>query len=122
MNIHIKTKNVELTQGLRSVINEKIGLLEKFIPFKPDQTILAEVEVGRETERHTNGESLYRAEINLSIDKRMLRTVALKSDINNAIDEAKNEMQIRITSHSNKAIDLMRKGARKAKNMLRFKN
>lgn len=104
------------------MINEKIGLLEKFIPSKPNQVILAEVEVGKENEHHTHGEKLYRAEINLSLDKRMLRTVSLKSDVASALDEAKNEMQIRVTSHSNKVVDLMRRGARKAKNMLRFRN
>jgi len=122
MNIHIKTKNIELTQELRSLINEKIGLLEKFIPSKPDQVILAEVEVGKETEHHIHGDDLYRAEINLSFNKKMLRTVSLKSDINSALDEAKNEMQIRVTSYSNKVVDLMRRGARKAKKMLRFRN
>jgi len=122
MNIHIKTKNIELTPELKSAINEKIGLLEKFIPSKKGQEVLAEVEVAKETEHHTNGENLYRAEINLSYAKNMLRTVSLKSDIISALDEAKGEMQIRITSQSNKVLDLMRKGARKAKNMLRFKD
>lgn len=122
INIHVKTKNLELTNKISSIITEKVNLLEKFIPFKKDREILAEVEVGKENKHHKKGEDLYRAEINLSLGRRMLRTVSLQSDIITAIDDAKNQMSLRLSSNYSRAKDLMIRGARKAKDVLKFRS
>lgn len=106
MRITIKGTNLELTDGIRQHISEKIGALERFSAFGGKEAIndasIARVEVGIITRHHKNG-PIYRAEVNLSVpNKYLLRAEAEAVDLYQAIDKVRTIME--------KEIDRYKKG------------
>ncbi len=118
MQIIIKGKNMDISQPIHEHTTSKIQNLEKFIFQKPGQTILAEIELGLRSRRHRKGD-IYRAEINLTVDGRLHRAVAKKGDLLEAIDATAQDVERQIRRDKGKKDSLMRRGARKAKDILR---
>ena len=85
MQIILKGKNMEVPAKVHDHATSKLAGLEKFIPHKDSQEVLAEVELGRRSRRHKKGD-VYRAEINLMIDGILHRSVSKKSDLMEAFD------------------------------------
>jgi ribosomal subunit interface protein len=118
MKIDIVTKNMDLTPAIESYVREKIGSVEKLLD--PNDTVaMAQVEVGQTTKRHQSGE-IFRAEVNLTFSHGFLRAESVKDNLYAAIDDAKDDLMRELRKDKNKHESLMRKGAAKIKNMLRF--
>lgn len=94
MNISIKTTKIELTPGIEAAINDKIGGLAKYF----DNIIGCEVEVGKTTEHHHKGD-IFRAEVNLSVPKKIIRAEAETDDLYKSINEAKDKMKVEIMKY-----------------------
>jgi len=93
MKINIKAINLDLTPALNQYIEEKIGSLSKFLKnYEVDSEIQARVEVARSTKHHHRG-NVFKAEINLDLPKKILRSVVEKEDIRMAINGARDELQ-----------------------------
>ncbi|MDP2638886.1 MAG: ribosome-associated translation inhibitor RaiA [Candidatus Azambacteria bacterium] len=116
MKINLKTKNFEITPSIREYVQEKLDNLDKFLP--KDESIFADVELGKTTEHHQKGD-IFRVEINLTVPGRLIRAVAEESDLYAAIDVAKDGLQREITVNKEKKISLYRRGARLFKRLLR---
>jgi len=110
MKILIKGTNLDVTPEIRSYIEEKIGEVAKFVS-DPNDTDEARVEVARTTFHHQNGD-IYRAEVNLALPGRLLRVEASRSDIYQAITEAKDELQREIKKYKDSQIIKRRQGER----------
>jgi len=54
--------------------------------------LIFEVDIGKTTEHHRKGD-VFRAEINFTAGKKLLRAVAKEADLYAAIDKAKDEMR-----------------------------
>lgn len=118
INLNIKATNIELTPAIKSYVEEKIAMLEKFV--NPDDTSAhADVEVGKTTDHHQSGDDLFRAEINIHIAGSNLRAVAKEGDLYAAIDVAKDETARRLRKTKEKKTDTTRRGAAQFKSMLR---
>ena len=99
MKINIKASNLDLTPALNEYLEEKIGSLSKFLKkYEMEGEVLAQVEVARTTKHHHQGD-VFRAEVNLTLPKKVLRGVAEKEDIRTAIDEVKSELQREIVKY-----------------------
>lgn len=86
MNIHVKTKDVDLTPALQQWIDEKIGSLGDFVVrYEKKGEILCEVEVARTNKHHNKGEVFY-AEVNMQLPDKMLRATVEHADIRTALD------------------------------------
>jgi len=109
---------MEVSTDLHSHATSKLSSLEKFIPQKESQEVLAETELGRRSHRHKTGD-VYRAEINLTVDGVLHRAVAKKSDLTEAFDVAYQSVERQIRQGKKKSDSAMRRGARRAKEMLR---
>lgn len=81
MKIIIKGTNLELTEALKSYVEEKIGHLEHYI----DEILEARVELERST-HHQSG--FFRCEVNLDVPpKQLFRAESTGPDLYAAIDE-----------------------------------
>lgn len=118
MNIMIKGTKIEITESIHDYVTSKVTSLEKFIHPKTDLDVLAEVEVGLRSRHHKKGD-VYRAEINLTVDGKLFRAVSKKSDLFEAVDDVRNGMERQLSRGYGKRQSLFRRGAMKAKDLLR---
>ncbi len=118
--INIKTTSFELNQEIRNHVNEKIVSIEKFMSLKPNETPIADVELEKKYGEHHKAGQIYRAEINLQYHGKVFRTESKKEDMVSAINEAQNEMIRRVRKNREKKTDLVRRGAKRIKKILRF--
>jgi putative sigma-54 modulation protein len=119
MKIIIKTTNLELTPEIEERIEEKINSVDKLLDDMDRNVIEARVEIGRTTKHHRKGD-IFRAEVNLTLPGRLLRSVAEEWDLRTALDQVKNELQQEIKKYRGKKEAQYKRGARKAKRMLRI--
>jgi ribosomal subunit interface protein len=118
--INIKTKNLDLTNEIREKVNEKIAHIERFLSHNEDRETIADVEVGKNFDSHHQKGDVYRAEINIQTNGRVLRAEHKTFDIIVAIDEAAAEIVKQIRRKKGKEKDLMRRGGKAIKNLLKF--
>lgn len=118
MNIIIKTKNLELTDWLRDVVNNKIGGLKKFIKkFKKGQNILFDtfVEVEKESLHHKKGD-IFRTEVKIRMFSKNLVARAHGEELIKTITDVKKELEREIQKYKFKEVELPRRKYRKIKN------
>lgn len=119
MQIKIKATNIDLTDALKAYVEEKINSVEKFTVPHEAEVPLAEVEIGKTTKHHNEGD-VFRAEVNLSVRGKGYRAVSEKDDLYAAIDDVRNELVREINSIKGKERTLVRRGANMIKDILRF--
>jgi len=107
MNVNIKAKKIKLTEDLKSYIQEKMDMLEKFLGDLP--VINCDVEVGMAVGGQHSGK-IYRAEVNLEVPGNVLRVEKSEKDILKAIDKVKDHLIRSIKKHKGKMIDRKRRG------------
>ncbi len=117
MNITIKATAIELTPAIRDYVEKRLQPLEKFFPEESNQAQLS-VEVGKTTNHHKQGD-VFRTEININSSHEKYRAVSELSDLFASIDEAKDVVVGKITSHKDKRRTLFRRGASSVKKMLK---
>jgi len=111
MKIIIKATNIELSPSIKEYVNEKIGGLDKFLKkFNPELTE-ARVEVGKITQGQRQGD-IFRAEVNLNINGRLIRVEETEESLHTAIDLVKDELQRKIRRHKDKQETKFIRGAR----------
>ena len=99
----IKTKNIDLTDSIRSYVEEKTALIFDLLPDKDVSAAQVRVEVGRPSLRHNTG-AVYRAEINLSVGRRLYRAETVHEDLYAAINETRDEIERQIRKHKTKLV------------------
>jgi len=118
MNISIKATGIELTDALRDYVNDKVGMLERFMSCDRE-AVMAVVEIGKTTNHHKLGD-FFRAEINMNMPGNNLRTETEESDLYAAIDIAKDHMAEELKTKNKKKTTLLKRGGRVLKKLLRF--
>ncbi|MEK7508331.1 MAG: ribosome-associated translation inhibitor RaiA [Patescibacteria group bacterium] len=104
MNIAIKATNFELTEALQDYATKKVEALKKFLVRFDVDAAQAHIELGKITQHHRKGE-IFRAEVNLTIDGRLLRAEETDEDVYIAIDEVHDELKRQIISLKEKRIE-----------------
>lgn len=114
----IQGTNMELTEAIRSYVEDKLGSLTKLTQnFEPAK---CDVELADESGRHNKG-PYFRCEFNLEIPGDMLRAEAKDEDLYAAIDAAKDDLRRQIFRKKEKLGAKQRKGEKmwkKLRNML----
>lgn len=113
----IKGTSIELTPAIESAVDKAVNALDKYVD-PTDTSALADVEVGKTTNRHKSGD-IFRAEINFHSRIGDLRAEAEKEDLYVAINAVKDEIVEALRSKKAKKIDFVRRSGVKLKNMLR---
>ncbi len=130
MKIVIRTKNLKLNQAIKNFINEKIGSLEQFSEIfqksyfnsffgKGKPRVEAWVEIGKTTLHHQKG-PFFRAECQMRLPGRSLRSTARSKDLRLAITEVKDELQRQLKQYQNKLQSQTKRKARVHKKSLRL--
>jgi ribosomal subunit interface protein len=106
MKIRIKATKIELTPQLRTYVQSKMDMLEKYLG--KVQAINCDVELSRENGEQTSGK-IWRAEINLEVPGQLLRVEKVAEDIEKAIDKVKDHLERAIVKYKEKKMDKKRK-------------
>ena len=116
MEIRIKTTNFSLLPDIEVYLKDKLNALDKFLP--RDESIFADVELAKTTNHHRKG-NVFKAEVNISVPGRLIRSQAEEGDLRVAIDKVKNELQLELKKYKEKNSTLSKKGALLAKRIIR---
>ena len=103
MNIDkIKATNIEMTDAIRTYVEEKINHLAPMLERFGEATCIA-VEVGKTTQHHHKGD-IFRCEINVSClpGKKMIRVEEVEDDLYKAIVAAKRVLEREIKEFRDK--------------------
>lgn len=119
MKIIVKATNLELTPKVEQYIDEKIGGVDKLLDDMDRNIVEARVEIGKTTKHHQKGD-VFRAEVNLTLPGRLLRSEAEEIDLRTAIDRVKEEIRREIKKYRGKKESQYKRGARKAKRLIRL--
>ena len=117
MRHNIKGTNIQLTDAITSYLDKRLATLERFVN-ADDPTLMVDVEVGKTTFHHQSGD-VFRAEINIHVSGKSYRSVAERSDLYSAIDEAKDSMKRELASNKDKRTSLLRRGGQRIKDFVR---
>jgi putative sigma-54 modulation protein len=118
MNLNIKTTNISLTPAIKDYFEKKLMSLDKLVDFDRDN-VLIQAELGKTSQHHHKGD-FFRAEVNLRVSGNNYRAVSEKEDLYAAIDEVKDILTGEVKHGKQKRMSLVRRGAQKVKNILRF--
>jgi len=116
MQKNIKATNIEITPAISDYIDKRFSAFDKFT--QGDESARCDIEVGKTTHHHKNGD-IFKAEVNLHISGKNFYAMIEKDDLYAAIDLVKDEIVRALTTHKDKGLSLMRKGALKMKNALK---
>jgi putative sigma-54 modulation protein len=107
MRINIKASNLELTSALKTYVEEKMNMLEKYMG-----NIVKAINFDFEIEKSVGGQNkgeIFRAEANLQVPGNMLRVEKTERDMYKAIDKVKDHMELVIKKHKEKIEDKRRR-------------
>jgi ribosomal subunit interface protein len=107
MKINIK-KTTDITDPLRTYIDEKLMLLAKFVKHF-DETGEAEIwlEISRTSNHHRKGD-IFMAAADLRLPGKILRGEATAENIRKAIDLVRKELQMEIEKYKTKTVKFTR--------------
>lgn len=117
MKINIKATNIELTDAIKNYINSKLKGIERFLKNDKEELII-QVEVGRTTKKQKKGD-YFRAEFNAEISGKNYYVSSQKSNLYEAIDEAKDLLFRKMGYSKDKKRTLVRRGDKLIKKITR---
>ena len=100
MKFSIKTTNFELTPDVSSHIEKTINSLDKFTK-NMNPAIWASVEIGRTSQRPKSGK-IYRAEVQINLAGKSIRSEEVSETIFEAINEVRDELQRQLKQYKEK--------------------
>lgn len=94
MKFIISGKNIEITQGLRNAVEDKIGKLEKY--FKPDTEVYVTLSVEKERQK---------IEVTIPVKGNIIRSEQVSSDMYVSIDLVEEIIERQLKKYKNKLVD-----------------
>lgn len=103
MQISIEHKNMELSDAIRSYVEEKVEMLSKYADI-----IKADIDLGKTTAHHQNGE-IYFCEMHIFIAGKDFFVKREENDLYKAIDKVKDHLKNELTTWKDKHISERRR-------------
>ena len=94
MRITITGRNIELTDGLKSAVEEKLGKLEKY--FTPDTDVFVTLSVEKERQK---------IEVTIPVKGSMIRSEQVSNDMYVSIDLVEEVIERQLRKYKNKIVD-----------------
>ncbi len=109
----IKSTNIDLTDAIRSYVEEKVSHLYKLCEeFDPADTL--DVEIGKSTTHHAKG-PYYRAEMFLRVPGKEMRAEHDAEDLYEAIDHVKDQIRRQLSDYKERLHERSQKAVRPGK-------
>lgn len=118
MRHNIKTTDFSLTPAIRDYVEGRVNHLDRFINPAHKELPLCDVEIGKTTNHHKNGD-LFKAEFTVTIGSKSFRAECEAEDLYTALDKATEDMTEELKSFKDKKVSLIKKGGSKIKEILR---
>ena len=94
MNITISGKNIEITDGLRAAVNEKLSKLERY--FTPDTKVIVTLSVEKERQK---------IEVTIPVKGKIIRSEQVSNDMYVSIDLVEEVIERQLRKYKTKIID-----------------
>ena len=94
LNIIISGKNIDITEGIRSAVNSKLGKLERY--FTPDTDVNVTLSVEKERQK---------VEVTIPVKGRLIRSEQVSNDMYVSIDLVEEVIERQLRKYKNKLID-----------------
>lgn len=114
-NLKIQGINMEVTPAIDQHFREKLNGLDKYID-QNDESVECNARVSKETGRAGD---MFKAEVSLHTAGKNFGAVAENADMYVAIDDVKEAVERKIISYKDKKRSIFKRGASKAKDLLR---
>ena len=114
--ISTKSKNYTITPQIEALLIHKFEPLGRFLEGKTD--VRCEVELEKIGDHHSG--KIHRAEINVYTKGKMFRAEATEEQMEQSIDEIRDELKKELQHAHDKRKSLVRRGGQMIKDMLRF--
>lgn len=114
MNVILQGTNLELTDTLRSYVEDKIRDAFRVFGAMDLEPVEVAVELEKASRRRRQGDRLFRAEAIVTVPGRRIRVEAASDDVYRAVVQLKHALAREIRTWRERLIDARRKGARAA--------
>lgn len=94
MKITISGKNIDVTEGLKAAVNEKLGKLEKY--FTPDTKVIVTLSVEKERQK---------IEVTIPVKGNIIRSEQVSNDMYVSIDLVEEVIERQLRKYKNKIAD-----------------
>ena len=115
MNIRIHGVQIEVTEAMKAYVEKRIEPLSKMVK---DNATVCDIELARTTRHHQSGD-IFKAEVNMVVEGEQMFATSEKSDLYEAIDDMRNELDRMLTTRKRKKITVFKKGAQKIKDIIK---
>lgn len=121
MRVTIRQKDLEMTDSLREYIDRKVvfPVRKRLKRLAQLDAATLDIEASRITHHHHKG-MVYAVSASLAMANKLIRAEAADEEIHAACDALKDELTREIVAYKTKSRSILRRGARKAKQYLRF--
>ncbi|MFA5228460.1 MAG: ribosome-associated translation inhibitor RaiA [Candidatus Paceibacterota bacterium] len=100
MEIKIKATNLELTEYLRKLVDQKIKKISKLLPEYPD--LIIEVELDKITKHHQKGD-IFRSEVQFQVPGgKMIRAESSRENFRLSLSDVKEQLMLQIKKYKDK--------------------
>lgn len=99
MKITISGKNIDVTEGLKAAVNEKLGKLEKY--FTPDTNVIVTLSVEKERQK---------IEVTIPVKGNIIRSEQVSNDMYVSIDLVEEVIERQLRKYKNKIIQKQQEG------------
>lgn len=101
MEIKIKATNLELTEYLRKLVDQKIKKIGKLLSEYPD--LIVEVELDKITKHHSKGD-IFRAEVQVQVPGgKMLRSESKRENFRLSLTDVREQLMLQIKKYKDKS-------------------
>src|SRR5579872_2210561 len=115
MNIQVRGLHTTLTPTIIEYTEKRLSSLSKFVK---NNAVVCEVELIKTTNHHQSGD-IYKAEATINLERDPVYAVSEKTDLYQAVDELRDELERILSSHKDRKITLFRRGAGQIKDMMK---
>ena len=119
MRVSIKTTDLELTSNISRHLEKTIKSLDRFVK-NMNEVVWVSVEIGRTSRHHKSGK-IYRAEIQVHLPGKLMRSEAVSNTIFQAINEVRGDLRRELKQYRGKKTSVQKRGFRKLKKIIKDK-